>query len=447
MVEKNGYYEVEFTDLTHDAMGVCKVDNYPIFVKDALKGEKALIKVVRMNKNFGFGRLIEILSESPFRKIPICEHYHTCGGCNTMHMNYQTQLDFKRHRTTETLRRLGKIETDVKATIGMNNPYYYRNKAIIPFARRNGKVIGGLYKARSHDIVNIKRCHVFPKMYSEMIRFFRSIFQELDVSIYDESTHQGLVRGVMFRSNAKQDAYLVTIVTTHPKFPERDDIVQRLVERYPHVLSVVQNVNAEKTNVFLGSKHKVLYGKDMLEDQLLGMDYEISHRAFYQVNPAQTVALYKKALEYAKLTGEETVIDAFSGIGTIAMSAAMQAREVIGIESVKDSVKNATQNAKKNQLKNIRFIHGTVEEVLPGLEVNPDVVFMDPPRKGVVKAVLESLVKSHVARIVYVSCNVSTLARDLNFLQANGYNVLEVTPVDMFPQTAHIETVTLLEKR
>ncbi len=447
MVEKNGYYEVEFTDLTHDAMGVCKVDGFPIFVKDALKGEKALIKLVRMNKNFGFGRLIEIKLESPFRKVPICEHYQTCGGCNAMHMNYQTQLDFKRHRTSETLKRLGKIDTEVNPTIGMNNPYYYRNKAIIPFAKRNGKIVGGLYKTRSHDIVNIKRCHVFPKLYSDMIRFFRQIFTELDVSIYDEATHEGLVRGVMFRSDHKQEKYAVTIVTTGTRFPQRDIIVKRLIERYPGIVNVVQNVNGDKTNVFLGSKHKVLHGKDVLEDRLLGMDYDISHRAFYQINPAQTEALYTKALKYAGLTGEEVVIDAFSGIGTIAMSAAKQAREVIGIEVVKDAVKNATQNAKKNNLKNVRFIHGTVEDVLPTLDVKPDVVIMDPPRKGVEKSVLETLVKNKVKRLVYVSCNVSTLARDLNFLQANGYDVKEVTPIDMFPQTSHIESVTRLDKR
>ncbi len=446
MVEKNGYYEVEFTDLTHDAMGVCKVGDFPIFVKDALKGEKALIKVIKLNKNFGFGRLIELLLESPFRKIPICEHYQECGGCNTMHMNYQTQLDFKKYRTAETLRKLGRIETKVHDTVGMSNPYYYRNKAIIPFSERNGKIIGGLYRARSHEIVNIKRCHIFPKVVSDMVRFFRALFTELKLEMYDETTHQGLVRGVMFRHSRDQARFSVTLITTSGRFPERDEIVKRLIERYPMVVSVIQNVNPDQTNVMLGAKSKVLYGKDVIEDSLLGIDYEVSHRSFYQVNPEQTELLYKKAMKYAALKPTDVVVDAYCGIGTIGLTAASKVAEVIGIEEIKDAIKNAQQNAKNNNLKNVRFILGKVEDVLPQLKEKPNVLFIDPPRKGVDKKVLESIIKEKIPRVVYISCNVSTLARDLNFLQANNYKIVEVTPFDMFPQTAHIETVTLIER-
>ncbi len=446
LVEKNGYYEVEFTDLTHDAMGVCKVDDFPIFVKEALKGEKALIKVIKLNKNFGFGRLIELFLESPFRKVPICEHYQACGGCNTMHMNYQTQLDFKKYRTVETLRKLGRIETVVQDTQGMNNPYYYRNKAIIPFGKHNGKIIGGLYRSRSHEIVNIKRCHIFPKVVSDMVRFFRSLFTELDVSIYDEATHEGLVRGLMFRHSRDQSQFSVTIITTSGRFPDKERIVNSLIGKFPIVVSVIQNINPEQTNVMLGAKSKVLYGKDVIEDNLLGINYEISHQSFYQVNPEQTEGLYKKAMDYAKIQPEDVVVDAYCGIGTIGLTASAYAGEVIGIEVVKEAIKNAQQNAKNNHVKNIRFITGKVEDILPTLKQRVDVLFIDPPRKGVDKKVLESIIKSKVKRVVYISCNVSTLARDLNFLQANHYKVVEVTPFDMFPQTAHIETVTLIER-
>lgn len=445
MVEKNAYHEVTFTDLTHDAMGVCKIDGYPVFVKDALKGEKALIKITKLNKNFGFGRLIEIREESPFRKLPICEHYHVCGGCNMMHMNYQTQLDFKKYRTQETLRKLGKIDTVVHDTVGMNNPYYYRNKAIIPFGMRHGKIIAGLYRARSHEIVDIRRCHVFPKVISDIVRYCKTLFLELGYTIYDETRHQGLIRGLMFRSSHQDGTIGLTIITKESKLPEKERLIHSLRRRYPGIVSIVHNINSDKTNVMLGSKSRVLFGEDAIQDTLLDLTYDISHRSFFQVNPEQTAHLYKKALEYAQLKPTDTVIDAYCGIGTIALSAAKHVKHVIGIESVKEAVKNAQQNARANHIENARFILGLAEDVLPTLaEQEPDVLFVDPPRKGCEKTFLEALIKLKVPRVVYVSCNVATLARDLNFLQANGYTIHETMPFDMFPQTSHVESVTLL---
>lgn len=446
MIEKNAYYEVKFTDLTHDAMGVCKVEGFPVFVKDALKGEKALIKIIRLNKNFGFGRLVEIREESPFRKIPICEHYHTCGGCNTMHMNYQTQLDFKRHRTLETLSKLGRIKTEVKETVGMNNPYYYRNKAIIPFGMKGDKIVAGLYKQRSHDIVNIKRCHIFPRIVSEMIRYFKSLFYELGVEIYNEETDQGFLKAVMYRISEQNQQFSVTLITKNGRFSDKEKLVHNILERFPSVVSIIQNIQNEKTNVLLGTKHRVLYGKDMISDQLLGLEYEISHRSFYQVNPTQTELMYTKAMEYADLQPTDRVIDAYCGIGTIGLTVADKVSEVIGIDIIKDAIKNANQNAKNNNIKNARFIIGKAEEVMGTFETGTvDVLFVDPPRKGVEKKFLEAIIKLKVKRVVYISCNVSTLARDLNFLQANNYRVKEVTPFDMFPQTSHIEAVSTLE--
>ncbi len=446
MIEKNAYYEVEFTDLTHDAMGVCKVEGFPVFVKDALKGEKALIKIIRLNKNFGFGRLIEIREESPFRKLPICEHYHTCGGCNTMHMNYQTQLDFKRHRTTETLKKLGRIETTVKETVGMNNPYYYRNKAVIPFGMRNGKIIAGLYKQRSHEIVNIKRCHIFPRIVSEMVRYLKTLFYEMAIEIYDEETDEGFLKAVMFRHSEHYEQMSITLITKNGKFEDKESLVHNIIERYPIVVSIIQNIQNEKTNVILGPKHRVLFGKDIIKDKLLGLEYEISHRSFYQINPIQTEALYTKAMEYAKLKETDRVIDAYCGIGTIGLTASQYVKEVIGIDVIKDSIKNAVQNAKNNNIKNAKFMIGKAEEVMSTFEVGTiDVLFVDPPRKGCDKQFLEAIIKLKIPRVIYISCNVSTLARDMNFLQANRYNVKEVTPFDMFPQTSHIENVALLE--
>ncbi|TVP95913.1 MAG: 23S rRNA (uracil(1939)-C(5))-methyltransferase RlmD [Acholeplasmatales bacterium] len=447
MVQKNTYYEVTFTDLTHDAMGVCKIDGFPVFVKDALKGEKAMIKITKLNKNFGFGRLIEIRDESPFRKLPICEHYHVCGGCNMMHMNYQTQLDFKKYRTQETLRKLGKIETVVHNTVGMSNPYYYRNKAIVPFGMRHGKIVAGLYRPRSHEIVDIRRCHVFPKVISDIIRYCKTLFAELQYTIYDETTHQGLIRGLMFRTSHAEGTIALTLITKEAKLTEKERLIHNLRRRYPGIVSIVHNINTEKTNVMLGSKSRVLFGEDTIQDTLLDLSYEISHRSFFQVNPEQTALLYQKALDYAALKPTDTVIDAYCGIGTIALTAARHVKQVIGIESVKEAVKNAQQNAKTNRIDNVRFIHGLAETILPDLaEHKPDVLFIDPPRKGCEKPFLEALVKLAVPRVIYVSCNVATLARDLNFLQANGYTVHETTPFDMFPQTSHVECVVLMSR-
>ena len=447
MVEKNSYHEVTFTDLTHDAMGVCKIDGYPVFVKDALKGEKALIKVVKTNKNFGFGRLIEIKDVSPFRKQPICDHFNECGGCNMMHMNYEMQLGFKKHRVKETLRKLGHIETDVDDTVGMNNPFYYRNKAIIPFARDNGKIVAGMYKPRSHDIVDVRRCHVWPKVFSDITRFLKRFLDSLDYSIYDETSHSGVFRGIMLRRSKDNEQLSLTLIVNGNKVPYKDSIVETVLERFPCVKSIVANFNKEKTNVMLGRKSKVLYGEDAIYDTLLGNEYRISHKSFYQVNPLQTEALYEKAIEVADLDENDTAMDAFSGIGTIALSLARNVKRVIGLESVGAAVEDARENAVRNGIDNAEFHVGKVEDIIGRFKnENVDVLFVDPPRKGCKRDFLDAVLDMDIDKIVYVSCNVSTLARDLNILVGAGYIIKSVTPFDMFPQTSHIESVTLLEK-
>ena len=447
MVEKNSYHEVTFTDLTHDAMGVCKIDGYPVFVKDALKGEKALIKVVKTNKNFGFGRLIEIKDVSPFRKQPICDHFNECGGCNMMHMNYEMQLGFKKHRVKETLRKLGHIETDVDDTVGMNNPFYYRNKAIIPFARDNGKIVAGMYKPRSHDIVDVRRCHVWPKVFSDITRFLKRFLDSLDYSIYDETSHSGVFRGIMLRRSKDNEQLSLTLIVNGNKVPYKDSIVETVLERFPCVKSIVANFNKEKTNVMLGRKSKVLHGEDAIYDTLLGNEYRISHKSFYQVNPLQTEALYEKAIEVADLDENDTVMDAFSGIGTIALSLARNVKRVIGLESVGAAVEDARENAVRNGIDNAEFHVGKVEDIIGRFKnENVDVLFVDPPRKGCKRDFLDAVLDMDIDKIVYVSCNVSTLARDLNILVGDGYIIKSVTPFDMFPQTSHIESVTLLEK-
>lgn len=428
-------------------MGVCKIDGYPVFVKDAMKGEKALIKVTKTNKNFGFGRLIEIKEESPFRKRPICDHFYECGGCNMMHMNYEMQLGFKKHRVKETLRKLGHIETDVGDTVGMSNPFYYRNKAIIPFGMENGRIVAGMYKPRSHDIVDVRKCHVWPKVFSDITRFLKRMFETLDLSIYDEQSHTGLIRGIMLRRSKDNEQLSLTFITNGEVFPYSDTIVNAAIERFPCVRSVIQNVNDKKTNVLLAQKSNVLYGEDAIYDTLLGLEYKISHRSFYQVNPEQTERLYTRALQVADLKKTDTVLDAYCGIGTIGLTAASEVSRVIGIESSATAIKDAEANARRNGIANAEFHTGKVEEMIPTFKDEAiDILFVDPPRKGLKRPFIDAVIDKGIKRMVYISCNVSTLARDLNVFTSNGYSIDSVTPFDMFPQTSHIETVVRLTK-
>lgn len=443
---KNSYHEVTFSDLTHDAMGVAKIDGFPVFVRDALKGETAEIKIIKVNQNFAFGKLIHTLKVSPFRKKPICQHFETCGGCQIMHMNYDMQLAFKKHRVCETFRKVAHIKPLVHDTVAMNNPFYYRNKAIIPFGRQNGRVVAGLYKTRSHEIVDLKRCHIFPKIYSDIILHTKHLVKEHDVSVYDESAHEGVLRGIMIRHSETHGDISVTFIINQHKLPNKQELINGLLERFPSISNINININTDKTNVMLGKKSKTLFGKDELKDTLLGIDYVYNHQSFFQVNPVQTANLYQKAIDLAMLKPSDHVVDAYCGIGTIGLTAAKHVTKVTGFDVVKDSVKNATQNAKLNNITNTNFIQGKAEDVLPVLSKEKiDVLFIDPPRKGCHASFLDTIMAMKIPRVVYISCNVSTLARDVKILRGAGYEVHEVTPFDMFPQTAHIESVVLLE--
>ena len=445
MVEKNEFYEVEFIDMTHDGMGVCKIDGFPIFVANALKGEKAKIKIIKVNKSFGFAGLLEIESESPFRKEPICDHFYECGGCNLMHMNYQMQLDFKKYRTKETLRKLGKIETKVNETVGMINPYYYRNKSVVPFGEANGKMISGLYKSRTHDVIDMKKCYIIPKITTDIIKYLKNIFVELNIPAYNEIARTGVIRTVIVRNSHKYDDISVTIVTFTSKLPRKEIVIKKISSRFQRVVSIIHNYNPDNTNVILGRKSRIIFGEDYIRDEINGVKFNISHRSFYQVNPVQTEELYKKAIEYAELTNDEVIIDSYCGIGTIGLSVAQYAKTVLGVDVVKQAIDDAISNSHLNNIKNAKFVVGKAENVIKSWKnYDVDVLFIDPPRKGCDKEFLDTICEMKIPRIVYISCNVSTLARDLNFLQANNYEVLEVTPFDMFPQTSHIESVTKL---
>jgi len=447
VLEQNSIHTVDFTDMTHDAMGVAKIDGFPIFVKNAMKGEKARIRITKVNKNFAFGHLDKIIQESPFRKAPICEHYYECGGCNIMHMNYEMQLGFKRHRVKETLKRIGGIDIEVANTVGMNNPYYYRNKAMVPFGMANGKIVAGFYKPKSHEIVDIRRCHIFPKYYSDIVRHLKILFQQYKISVYDEEKQEGLVRGAMIRSSEKKGETMVVIVTENGKIPAKNEIIEDLVERFPTIKSVILNIAQDKGTFRLGRKSKVLYGEDLLHEELLGLEFRVSHASFFQVNPEQTETLYKKAIEYADLKKNDVVVDAYCGIGAIGLAAAGSVDTVIGFDVSKSAIKNAAKNAEVNHITNAQFINGKAEDVLPKLNHKKiDAIFIDPPRKGCDKSFLQTVVATNIKTIIYISCNVSTFSRDMSILASKGYKLEKITPFDMFPQTSHIETVAKITK-
>ncbi|WP_208591352.1 23S rRNA (uracil(1939)-C(5))-methyltransferase RlmD [Gracilibacillus suaedae] len=449
-VKKNQTIELTFEDITHEGAGVGKIDGYPLFVPYGLPGETAEVKVIKVKKNFGFGRLIEVTEESEDRVKPPCNVYYQCGGCQLQHMSYEMQLDMKRNQVQSALKKIGHIEDiPIHSTIGMDDPWRYRNKVQIPVGSKNGELITGFYRKRSHEIIDdMARCIITEEVNDRIVEAIREIANRLGIPAYDEKNNRGILRHIMVRSGQETKQTMVVLVTRREKVNGLDTLIKEITETNPHVKSIVQNVNPDRTNVILGKKTKVLWGEEYIYDQIGDIKFAISAKSFYQVNPPQTKKLYDKALEYANLSGNETVIDAYCGIGTISLFLAQKAKKVYGVEIVPEAVSDAKENAKLNHIDNAEFFVGQAEKVMPwwraqGLQ--PDVIVVDPPRKGCDEALLQAMLQMKPKRIVYVSCNPSTLARDLRILEDGGYETKEVQPVDMFPQTTHIEAVVKLE--
>ncbi|PAF16994.1 23S rRNA (uracil(1939)-C(5))-methyltransferase RlmD [Terribacillus saccharophilus] len=449
-VEKNQTIELTFEDLTHDGDGVGKVDGYPLFVPYALPGETAQVKVIKTKKNFGFGKLMEITKPSPARVEPPCNVYIQCGGCQLQHMSYQLQLEMKQKQVQNAMKKIGHLEhVPVHPALGMDDPWRYRNKIQIPTAERNGEMITGFYRKRSHDIIDdMETCVIQDEVNDRMVEAVRRIASRLGISAYNEETHRGDLRHIMVRTGQQTNETMIVLVTRMNELPYAKELVAELHETYPQIKSIVQNINKERTNVILGRKTKLLWGEEYIYDTIGDIKFAISAQSFYQVNPAQTKVLYDQALKYANLSGNETVIDAYSGIGTISLFLAQKAKKVYGVEIVPQAVSDAKMNAKLNHMDNAEFYVGKAEEVMPWWKaqgLNPDVIVVDPPRKGCEEDLLQAMIDMKPKRIVYVSCNPSTLARDLRYLEDGGFETKQVQPVDMFPQTGHIECVAEIE--
>ncbi|AQY51570.1 RNA methyltransferase [Listeria weihenstephanensis] len=449
-VSKNECLDVVFEDLTHDGNAVAKIDGYPIFVPQGLPEEKAQIKVIKTNKNYGFGKIIELTQESADRVRPPCAVYSQCGGCQLQHLSYDGQLRVKQKQVAQVMRRIGKQDVEVLPTLGMAEPWRYRNKAQVPVGFVNGKLVAGFYQQRSHQIIDMDTCLIQQEQNDAAIQIARGIFAKYHIEPYDEKTRKGVLRHLMTRFATTTGELMLVIVTTKPNFPNKDQIVAELQTEIPGLTSLVQNVNMANTNVIFGERTDVLWGREYIMDTIHGISFAISARSFYQVNPEQTEVLYAEALRLAGLTGDETVIDAYCGIGSISLCLAKEAKHVYGVEIVPQAIEDARANAKLNKMENVTFEVGKAEEVIPAWfkqGIVADVLVVDPPRKGCDEALLETILKMKPKRVVYVSCNPSTLARDMLVLTDGGYKATVVQPVDMFPHTTHVECVTVLQRQ
>lgn len=447
-VEKNAYIEVIFEDLTHDGAGVAKIEGYPIFVPNGLPGEKALIKVIKVNKGYGFGRLIELYEKSPYRVEVRKEELHKYGGCQLEHIRYDGQLKYKENQVRQVLARIGKLEdVIIHPILGMDNPWHYRNKAQVPVGEKDGQLIAGFFKPRSHEIVDTDESLIQIPEINEAVQAVKEICGRLGIHPYDEGAHRGVLRHIMARYGQQTGELMVVLVTRTPDIPHKEQLIEEIVTRLPKVKSIIHNINSKRTNVILGEQTKVLWGNEVIYNYIGDVRFAISALSFYQVNPIQTKVLYDKALEYAALTGTESVIDAYCGIGTISLFLAQKARKVFGVELVPEAIEDAKKNAKLNGITNAEFESGAAEIVIPKWYEagnKADVLVVDPPRKGCDEALLQTIIEMKPKKVVYVSCNPATLARDLRILEDGGYRTVEVQPVDMFPHTMHVECVSQL---
>ena len=474
-IQKNQIYTVRITDLGADGEGIGHLEElctaqdgkegtngYTLFVKDALIGDVVRARIVKAKKGYAYARLEEILTPSPDRVEAPCPYARQCGGCQLQALSYEKQLAFKDRKVKNNLVRIGGFSpefierimeppTGMDPTPGLGAPFRYRNKAQFPVGRgRDGRLITGFYAGRTHSIIENRDCLLGVKENETVLNTVLSFAQEKGIDAYDEKTKQGLLRHVLIRKGFATGQIMVCLVLNGPRLPEEEVLADRLFAAVPGMTSFSVNINREATNVILGEKTRLIRGKERIEDQIGGLTFSISPRSFYQVNPVQTERIYAQALEYAGLTGQETVWDLYCGIGTISLFLAREAKDVYGVEIVPEAIDDAKKNAERNGISNAHFYVGKAEEVLPQKYekegIFADVNVVDPPRKGCDEACLSTMVRMQPERIVYVSCDSATLARDLKYLAGNGYEVVKGRAIDNFPGGVHVECVMKLEK-
>nr|WP_295302199.1 23S rRNA (uracil(1939)-C(5))-methyltransferase RlmD [uncultured Blautia sp.] len=448
---KNDIVTLEIVDCGTDGEGIGKADGFTVFVKDAVIGDTVKAKIMKAKKNYGYGRLMEIIKPSPYRVEPVCPSARQCGGCQLQAVSYEEQKVFKEKKLRGHLERIGGFhDLPMEPLIGMDEPYHYRNKAQFPVGRnKEGRIITGFYAGRTHAIIENRDCTLGIPQNKDVLDRVIAHMEKYNIAPYDEMTGRGLVRHIFVRYGFFTGEIMVCLIINGQEFPHQKELIEKLCE-IPGMTSISLNINKKRNNVILGEKVKTIWGQEFITDKIGDISYEISPLSFFQVNPKQTWKLYSKALEYADLHGEETVWDLYCGIGTISLFLAQKARFVRGVEIVPAAIEDAKRNAKINNIENVEFFVGKAEEVLPReYEKNgvyADVIVVDPPRKGCDEMLLKTILKMQPKRVVYVSCDSATLARDLRFLCDNGYELKKVCGVDQFPQTVHVETCVLLSK-
>ncbi len=462
-MNKNDIVTVEITDIGVSGEGIGHVDGYTLFIKDAVIGDVVEAKVMKAKKNYGYARLMKVITPSEYRVEPKCAFARRCGGCQIQEMSYDRQLVFKNQKIRGNLERIGgftkdQIDTVMQPVVGMEHPFGYRNKAQFPFGTdKEGNPITGFYAGRTHDIIANTDCALGVEQNKEILEIILQYMRENKIKSYDEKTGKGLIRHALIRYGFKTKEIMVCLVVNGKKLPKAERLIEKLIQ-IEGMTSITISPNTRRDNVIMGDSYEILWGQGYITDYIGNVKYQISPLSFYQVNPVQTEKLYGLALEYADLKGDETVWDLYCGIGTISLFLAQKAKQVYGVEIVPQAIDDAKENAKINAIDNAEFFVGKAEEVLPeyyaeyerehnGETAHADVIVVDPPRKGCDETLLETIVKMQPEKVVYVSCDSATLARDLKYLCANGYEIRRCRGVDQFPQSVHVETVVLLSQQ
>lgn len=450
MLKKNDIVEVEIVDLTHEGAGVAKVDGLVFFVENALPSEKILMRVLKVNKKIGFGKVEKYLVQSLHRNQDLDLAYLRSGIADLGHLSYPEQLKFKTKQVKDSLYKIAGIaDVEVAETLGMEHPVKYRNKAQVPVRRVNGVLETGFFRKNSHNLMSLEDFFIQDPVIDQVVVALRDLLRRFDLKPYDEKEQSGLIRNLVVRRGHYSGQIMVVLVTTRPKVFRVDQLIEQVIKQFPEIVSVMQNINDQNTNAIFGKEWRTLYGQDYITDQMLGNDFQIAGPAFYQVNTEMAEKLYQTAIDFAELKKDDVIIDAYSGIGTIGLSVAKHVKEVYGVELIPEAVENSKKNAQLNNISNAHYVCDTAENAMKNWlkdGIQPTVILVDPPRKGLTESFIKASAQTGADRIAYISCNVATMARDIKLYQELGYELKKVQPVDLFPQTHHVETVALLSK-
>jgi len=448
-IRKNEEYIVDIIDNGFEGEGIAKIDNFTIFIKGAIKGEKVKILILKVNSSYAFAKILEIINPSEYRCEEDCSSYKRCGGCDLRHIKYEKTLEIKRNMVQSLVNKTLIKKVKVKDTIGMEEPFNYRNKAQYPIGlNKEREPIFGVFANRTHDIINTNNCKIQTKISEEIAQYIITFIKENNIQIYNEKNNTGVFRHIIVKVGMATKQIMCILVVNEENVKKEKELIQRLKEKFSEIKTIVKNINNKNTNVILGNKNIILYGDGYIEDKLGGYTFKISPMSFYQINPIQTEKLYNLAIKKAELTGNETILDLYCGIGTIGIFASKYVKQVYGIEIIPQAIKDAKENAEINNIKNAEFMVGEVEIALSKLiqerKIIPEVVFVDPPRKGLDNTTMKNLLKVEPQKIIYISCNPATLIRDLKIFEEK-YEIKDIMPVDMFPWTKHVETISVLE--